>query len=379
MMYHRLLAVVLLVGVLGGCGPRASEVQRRAQAAAARRELAHRASALIDADVNGDGTPDVVAALPFRQGFRIELHALVQAAGAVALETACTAEPIDGEELRPLRWLVLEGVRYVVAVARTEDPDELVETVQLVDLDAGCRTVLRERLRLPKAGARLVAPAGFEGGVQLVGDGRGLELVDRPRYVTLDGPEGTVRVLVGVRRRVLHRQGAELVLVGRDESLLDPLPARVSWRVAGGENERPELVDGDESTSFVLRPGEAGELVVATSSPLVLLEMHDGCAGAVTPQLRPYRTADATLSMASEAPEGAVALAGGRVLGDGGHSWRGLWLAAATAPSVTLTVGASDGVQCLREVRAWAPRSSLTVSARETESHFDATPTAPTR
>lgn len=355
-------AVALGFVGLEGCAARVPSPELVARAAEARRELVHRAYSVLDVDVDGDGVDETVVATRTDLGFRVELFALVQDETSTRWQSVCSATPVSGEVLLPLRWLDLAGGRrHLAMVTRSEDPDELMETLQLVDLADKCRVSFEQRLRLAKAGAPLVLPDGFEGGVRLATDGRSLELIDRPRYVTLEGAEGEVRLLAGVRRRVLEQKADTMVLVERDGSLLSPAAMHVFFRAENepAEYELPELVDGDGTTAFALRPGAAGTLGLVTPTPMVLLEAHYGCRDEAGGELELSRAPDGGLVLGGAPTEGLHPVAHGRRQGSAAEGWKALWLVSASGESLDVVLGASPTSRCLRELRGWRSRDGF--------------------
>jgi len=345
------LSVCLAVFPLGcGHGHGAADAQAETKAW---RKLTNNASALSHYDVNGDGVADTVLVERVEDGFVASVH-VSNPNPAEPWTTTCHTPTVIGQEIELFQGFTVLGRPHALLVAAEKDPDETQLSLVLFDPGQACAVDLSERLRFPKV-SELIAPVGAPGlGVTVAQAGDALSLVDRPGLITLLSRTGEAALLTRVRVRHVHEREGKLIVDERDQSLISPVPVRASWQ-AGVEPavELPELGDGDDSSGFVMRAGEVGQIHLEAAGPVSLIEVHHGCYGesAVALSIKASEMA-VPYVLGSAPPDQSVIQAAGRSRGGELSTARDLVVLRQPVDRLTLEIGPAEAVRCLREIRA---------------------------
>jgi hypothetical protein len=268
----------------------------------------------------------------------------------VVFEEGCVGPLLVGDDLDAMRWVTLGERTYLFMVVLHENPDALAQSFALVDLEGGCKAAHNETVTLAKEG-EVVAPADLRGGVSVNAAGDGVSVFDQPEYLRLRGAEEDVLVLRRIRQRRLRNGGADVVADETRIEVVAPTPLVPTWRSPEVVLELGELIDGEPSTAFVPRPGAAGELVLDSPRPLVLLEVQHGCGEATSAAGLIHDGAAQPLdALAPTAPWV-------RAIGQAKGAPHARTLVALATPAKTLGLTLMpETPACLRELRAYAFR-----------------------
>lgn len=312
----------------------------------------------VNRDLDGDGFDETVAMRRVPPGYTPVLYWQRPSEQGMVFEEGCTGQLIPGEELRTLRWL--ESPPWLFVVASEENPEERIETVSLVDLLQGCVGRYGGRIRIPKSDAAVVEPPGLRSGASLpVGSGA-LRIVDEPQFLRLEGAMGEVWFLKQVRQRHVDFDGDAVQERADEVSLLGRADVQAAWHVTDGEPvDLAMLTDGRDDTSFALRAGQTGALHLQSSLPILLFELHHGCAGEARASLSLEPVGGGGVYTTGEAlsAEAFVRARGRERQGEGGSARELLALREPVAP-LALRLGPATKRRCLREVRAYGWRDA---------------------
>jgi hypothetical protein len=318
-----------------------------------------RAHRILKRDVNGDGVEDAVVALRSDRGWAPAVFAhAVDEDGRHSWRAACEGPAVPGSELGELAWVEMNDGPLLLLVGAEETPDELIQSLVLVDPADHCALRLEERLLLAKPGHQVIAPNSVPAGVRL--EAGVLAISDRPATVRLEGPEGVAAVLTGVRVRRVGGSREVVEVEEANANLLVPRSIVVSWRGPGEAMELSMLTDGSDRTSFVARPDHAGALRIEANSTVALVLLHHGCGEASGDETLRLRIADEPpWSSGAPVPSGSFVRAAGRTISAGGVR-RDLLALREPAAEIVMQLGRAESNRCLRQVRAFGFRGEPT-------------------
>ncbi|MEE8410447.1 MAG: hypothetical protein V3T05_12640 [Myxococcota bacterium] len=313
--------------------------------------------AILEDDLNGDGMPDAVVARAVGPGWAPVVFLQQAGVEETTWSVACTGPIVEGSELGGLRWMSPGSGRLVMLIATTENPDEVTEHIALVDPLDGCAVRFEDRVHVTRPNGVVVAPQGLSGGVLLDDEDGSLRLVDRPSYLNLDAVEGELALLTQVRLRRIVGNRREVRVEERVVGLLVPLDVTVEWIADSAiAVERPELGDGDDATTFVVRAGEVGRLRIVAEAPIVGIEIRHGCFDAPPVALRLEGTNGKPHVIGERPVPGSFVRGTGRRRVTGAGVDSDLLLLGEARNEVSLAVGPGDVERCIRELEAFGFR-----------------------
>ncbi|OGQ80945.1 MAG: hypothetical protein A2289_12255 [Deltaproteobacteria bacterium RIFOXYA12_FULL_58_15] len=306
------------------------------------------AHGVLARDLDGDGLTDHVTAEKIESGWIAAFHHHQRDEKGDRWQRICESVVVLGEEIDDFRWVEMDDGPLLLLVVNAENPDEIVQSLLLMDPSSGCATRFDDRMLLIRPDGEVIAPGPVPAGIVWI-DHR-LHLNDEPQSIPLDGGNHRIELLRSVRvRRVSGSTRTPLV----EETIarfLVQQELKVSWQSDAGSQSLPQLVDGSDVTSFVLRAGEMGQLHIAAENEIVALVIHCGCDGPFGP-LQVRRPGGELWN--SEAPQPILGFV---------RAWRRThkstadwYLFALEEQNATLTleVGPQGAQRCLRQVRAY--------------------------
>lgn len=319
-------------------------------------EVRSRAYGLMVRDLDGDQLDDAVVALEVAGGWApAAFFHTVDDEGNHRWRATCQGPAVVGSELSGLAWVEMTGGPLVLMLGDEENPDELIQTVLLVDPMEACAARLEDRMVLVKPAGDVIAPGPIPAGASLRDEA--LVLTDRPDTVTLEGPAGASSLLRSVRiRRVFGTR--EVVEV--DEATASFLVARelaVTWQGNGEPMTLEMLTDGDDVTAFAARADESGTLRLRADGDIVLVVVHHGCSGDDEPRLSLRAGTGEPWLLGSPVPPESFVRAAGRSRDQGGVRRDLVALRTPTAELV-FGLGPVEQARCIREVRAYGFNSA---------------------
>lgn len=344
----RLALVPLLL--VAACGPKLPPP--RFADSAAFHGMSGRVHGMLEADVDGDGQPDVVIAERRDDGYAV---AVLRHEGDPAKgdwKPWCTTEPVAGDDLDAFRWVSFGDRRPAVFVlVLDENPEDVEQRLAVVDLKARCALVVDEQLSLTRPDPdTLIAPPSVRGGAAVDADGGGLVLRDDPGYLHLAGPAGEVLVLTSLHERAVRWAFGKVTEVQRQLALTHSQPATVTLDGPAGR-ALPELTDGDDTTRFDVGAGVAERLSIRAEQPFVLLELHEGCDDPSSAALTLATGGATPVSLGAAPPAGTFVRAVGRSQGAGVR--KDLVALREPTAALDLEVGPLDRARCVRDVKVY--------------------------
>jgi hypothetical protein len=317
------------------------------------RAMASRVQGILERDLDGDGKTEAIVAERHDHGYAVALLHQAQKEGGARFVSVCRTAVIEGEEVDAFRLVRLGGKESIAMVVSTENPEEVVQSLAIVDVHAECALAFADKVRLVRGDAAEVhVPASLRGGVRIASDGAAVAIVDAPQYLRLAGVGEEVQFLTQVRQRDLVAGAKGIEVQEQVLHLVNRVPTVVSWQGEGAAAQAlPELTDGSDATAFVLRPAEQGLLRITSETPLLFLELHYGCdaddAASLTLQLD---GGDAVIAVGERPAAGSFVAAVGQ--SRAAARWREDLLALKQeSQELAFNVGPLAGARCLREVR----------------------------
>ena len=355
--------------------------------------------------LNGDG--EALVAQRLDHGFAV---ARFRRDASGSWQGVCQSPVVEGEDLEALRWVAMADGRLLLVVVTTATPDLFVQRAVLLDPGQACTLRFDDRVKLPVF-PEIVSRGELAGGVTASDDRPGLQILDEPTVVRLQGSDDEVALFLRLRRRRVAGPAADPQIESEEIALVEERRLQVAWLpgalpvaeigaappAAGGpaveaadgevasvtesasqippdpptdgegiprdpdplplaaapaaEIALAELTDNSQGGSFVIRPGEAGTLNIESDGELLALEIRRGCYGRPAANLELALGAAAYRSGEPPASGSFVRAVGRGHVDDEGH-WRELWLLRAPARSLSLSVSPAPEERCLREVRA---------------------------
>lgn len=322
---------------------------------AAYRALRSSVSVLLERDADGDGKADVIALQRVGPGYSARVVWQRPGAGKDGWVLGCVGPVVTGEDVEIVQWVTMGSRELLLIVAQETDPDETIQNVTLVDVGNRCKERFSDRIRVPKNDVAVLAPGSVPAGVVLQ-RGKAIHLVDDPRYLTLSGPQGEIKLLLSVRVRTLEGEVGAVATTQRRQQFLTRRSVTAQWRSVERTTETIDnVVDGSDTTVFEARAGEAGKLLLKSADPLLLLEFRHGCPG-VAPVPLVLRTGSGGPAFVTgrRPPHAAPVQAAGRTLSGRTGRWvRDLVALREPAGTIALAVGPANVKRCVREVIAY--------------------------
>jgi hypothetical protein len=302
---------------------------------------------VLERDFGDDGRLEAVVVRRDPAGFVLQV--LGQAPGTAEGWTALCAGPVvPGEDLLQLAALGSPTEVWVALTTDAANPEETLQLLQVLD-PRGCAPRHGERVRVQRPEGGLLGPQGAPAlGVTV--EAGAVRIVDRPRYVQLTGPQDPAAYLARYRRRIGTVGPAGLNWQETEVSVLERTPVEALWRLDGEEGAATTRLGGDGATELTI--AAAGTLVLDAPRPLVLLELHHGCAAEDAPLI--LRQGAQTYAAGSRPAAGGFIRAAGRRRTDATEGAQELLGLAAPATHLELGIDPADRPQCLRELIGYA-------------------------
>ncbi len=385
------LAAGVLVA-LAACGPKPPARQLTFARTPAFHEISGKVYAILERDLDGDGWIDAVIAERQDHGYSIVVMEQVppKQEGQQEYRRRCTGPLLTGEDLDAFNWVPLGPRDAVFARVLQQDPEELRQSIAVVDVAKDCDPLFAEEVRLTAGDAQTVVSSPALSGGAFLEEPSAVHIVDRPRYLRLAGAEADVQVLTGARLRIVRFDAAgahleegtvealePLPLTGalyvsevRDDGLTTPPPEPTPPPPTAPEPPTPEptpptkseiggLTDGEDGLAVELDPDADPLLMVKATAPIVLLEVHHGCEqpGPGLELVRLDEEPGREVHVLGARPKEdsfvqASSLEGAKATG------RALLLLRAPTALLQLHVGPRAGRRCLRELKAFGWRGA---------------------
>jgi len=314
-------------------------------------EVRSRAYGMLERDLDGDGLDDAVVGLRVSGGWAAAAFAhTVDDERGHRWHATCQGPVVTGSELGLLAWVEMSDGPLVLVVGDEENPDELVQSLVLIDANEACAARLEERLVLVKPAGEVIAPGSVPAGV-LVRDGA-LLLTDQPETVTLEGSEGMTSLLQSVRVRRISGTREIVEVEEGMVSFLEPRQVTATWQSTSEPMTLEMLTDNDDVTGFVARADEVGTLRLIADRAVSLLIVHHGCRGDADPRLQLRVGEGSSWALGSPIPPDSFVRAAGRSRGREGVR-RDLLALREAHRELELELGPVERTRCVREVRAF--------------------------
>ncbi|MBN1959912.1 MAG: hypothetical protein JW841_03120 [Deltaproteobacteria bacterium] len=245
--------------------------------------IAGRVHGIVERDLDKDGHKDAVVAIRSIEGYRFTVLRQQVSDNKQQWLPQCTSEQFYGEEIDALRFTNFGSQAVVFTRILSENPEEAVQAIGLIDVANGCKSLFAEQIKYERGEVdNRIAPPGFYGGSILNAEGTSLLIVDEPQYLHLGGPNvnggiNTQKVLMSVRHRQLHWPFERLQTEQSRHSLFFRAPLIISKKTTSTEQQTEQQEASIKQQELHVPANEKLQISLKSDVPLVMLEIHHGC------------------------------------------------------------------------------------------------------